>query len=148
MADIVDKETRSRVMSRIRGKNTKPEMFIRSGIHRLGYRFRLHCRKLPGRPDIVLPKYRAIILVNGCFWHGHDCPLFRLPGTRTEFWRKKIDNTRKRDRKNTAEYRRMGWRVLVIWECSIRGKSEAELSLVLKKCCRWIESSTKYKQIK
>lgn len=145
MADNVANEIRSRVMSHIRGKNTKPEMIIRSGLHKLGYRFRLHHKKLPGKPDIVLPRYNVIILVNGCFWHGHNCPLFRLPGTRTSFWKKKIEDTRLRDSKNITEYKKLGWRVLVVWECAIRGKDDTELASLINKCDRWIQSTSKHK---
>lgn len=124
MADIVDRPTRSRMMSGIRGKNTKPEYVIRRGLHARGFRFRLHARDLPGQPDIVLPKYGAVIEVRGCFWHGHDCPLFKWPKTRIEFWRNKIEATRARDRRNVAALERCGWRVFVVWECEIRGAKE------------------------
>ena len=105
VADIVDAATRSRMMSGIRSRHTKPERIVRSGLHRLGHRFVLHSRKLKGTPDLVLPKYRAVIFVHGCFWHGHECRLFRMPGTRTEFWRAKIARNRKNCRlgqKNTC----------------------------------------------
>jgi DNA mismatch endonuclease (patch repair protein) len=147
MVDIVEKATRSRMMSRIRGKNTKPEMIIRSGLHGLGYRFRLHYKKLPGRPDIVLPRYKAIILINGCFWHGHDCHLFKWPKTRKLFWREKIKDTIERDRRNVDEYYRLGWRVLTVWECVLKRKDEIELNFILKKCALWIESNSQYKSI-
>ena len=90
MADVVDRKTRSRMMSGIRGKNTRPELLIRKGLHARGFRFRLHDKRLPGKPDLVLPKYSAVIFVHGCFWHGHDCHLFKWPQSRREFWRKKI----------------------------------------------------------
>ena len=111
MVDIVDSATRSRMMSGIRGRNTKPEVLIRSLLHRQGFRFRLDARDLPGRPDIVLPRYRAVVLVHGCFWHGHDCHLFKWPQTRPEFWREKIGRNRSNDDKVRAALLAGGWRV-------------------------------------
>jgi len=108
-------------MSGIRGRDTKPEILVRSLLHREGFRFRLHVRELPGKPDIVLPKYRAAIFVHGCFWHGHDCPLYRLPGTRPDFWRNKIDRNRASDRRAREALLAAGWRVAVVWECALRG---------------------------
>ena len=123
MADIVSSEKRSAMMSGIRGKNTKPEIIVRRLLHRLGYRFRLHRKDLLGRPDIVLPKWRTVIFVNGCYWHGHeDCHLFRAPKTRTEFWTNKIEGNQARDRRNYAALEAAGWKVLVIWECSVSKK--------------------------
>jgi len=121
VADVVDAGTRSRMMSGIRGRNTKPEILVRSLLHQQGFRFRLHIRELPGKPDIVLPKYRAAIFVHGCFWHGHDCPLYRLPGTRPDFWRNKIERNRASDRRARDALLAAGWRVAVVWECALRG---------------------------
>lgn len=110
-------------MSGIRGKDTKPEIIVRRFLHRLGYRFRLHRKDLAGRPDIVLPKWRAVIFINGCYWHGHDdCHLFRLPKTRTNFWARKIEGNRARDQRNHAALRDAGWKVIVIWECAVSKK--------------------------
>ncbi|RJE78531.1 very short patch repair endonuclease [Paracoccus sp. JM45] len=123
MTDIVSPEKRSAMMSGIRGKDTKPEIIVRRLLHRLGYRFRLHRKDLPGKPDIVLPKWRTVIFVNGCYWHGHgDCHLFRPPKTRTEFWTNKIESNRARDQRNHAALKDAGWRVLVIWECAVSKK--------------------------
>ena len=122
MTDIVDPETRSRMMSGIRGKNTRPEILVRSLLHRRGFRFRINVRDLPGKPDVVLPKYHAVIFINGCFWHGHDCPLVRMPGTREDFWKKKIEDNRTRDRKTLEALAGSGWRVGIVWECALRGK--------------------------
>lgn len=121
MADIVDKPTRSRMMAGIRGKNTTPELAVRRELHRRGFRFRLHSRGLPGRPDIVLPKYRAVILVNGCFWHRHQCQLFKWPATDPDRWRQKLEANVVRDAENVAALGRKGWRTLVIWECAFKG---------------------------
>lgn len=123
MADIVSPEKRSEMMSGIRGKDTKPEIIVRRLLHRLGYRFRLHRKDLPGRPDIVLPKWRTVIFVNGCYWHGHkNCHLFRPPKTRTEFWTNKIESNQTRDRRNQVALQDADWKVLVIWECAVSKK--------------------------
>ncbi len=121
MTDVVDKKTRSRMMSGIRGKNTKPEITIRSLLHRSGFRFRLHNSKLPGKPDIILKRYNAIIFVHGCFWHKHDCRLFKWPKTRPEFWKEKILRNVENDKKALSEIQNQEWRVCIIWECSIKG---------------------------
>lgn len=119
--DIVDRAARSRMMAGIGGKDTRPEWLIRRGLHARGYRYRLHNRRLPGRPDLTFARYRAVIFVNGCFWHGHNCSLFRLPRTRTEFWRDKISGNRLRDARAIASLMSEGWRVAVVWECALRG---------------------------
>lgn len=126
MVDSLTPEQRSAQMSRIRGSNTKLEVLVRKGLHARELRYRLGGAKLPGRPDIVLPKYRAVVFVHGCFWHGHDCPLYRLPKTRPEFWADKIGKNRTRDQRVTSELEAMGWRVLTVWECSLRGKTATE----------------------
>lgn len=129
MADIVSKKKRSEMMAGIRGKNTNPEIIVRKMLHAMGYRFRLHRKDLPGKPDIVLPKYRAAIFVNGCFWHGHDCHLFKWPKTREAFWREKIVGNAMRDRKKENELLAAGWRVAVIWECCLKGKFADKVKL-------------------
>ena len=112
------------MMAGIKGKNTKPELLVRSLLHRLGYRFRLHRKDLPGRPDIVLPKHRAVILVHGCFWHGHDnCPLYRLPKSRQHFWAAKIEQNKARDAANLERLLASGWRVAELWECAVKGRT-------------------------
>lgn len=125
MADTVSEAQRSYNMSRIRSKNTKPELLVRSMLHRLGYRFTVNGPKnkqLPGKPDIVLPKYRTVIFVHGCFWHTHEgCKNYRLPKTRTEWWQAKLEGNAARDARRQAELRKMGWKVLVVWECELKG---------------------------
>lgn len=121
LADNLTPEQRSAQMSRIRGSNTKPEVIVRKALHARGFRFRLGGAGLPGRPDIVLPKYRTAIFVHGCFWHGHDCPLYRLPKTRPEFWARKISANRARDKRVIHQLAELGWKPVVIWECSLRG---------------------------
>lgn len=135
MADIVSPEKRSDMMSGIRGKDTKPEIIVRRLLHRLGYRFRLHRKDLPGKPDIVLPKWRTAIFVNGCYWHGHEaCHLFRLPKSRTEFWTNKIEGNRARDQRSYAALQDSGWKTVVIWECAVSKKlslSDEQLELAI-----------------
>lgn len=131
MADIVSPEIRSRMMSRIRGKNTKPEQVIRRGLFSRGFRFRLHDPKLPGKPDLVFPKYRTVVFINGCFWHGHGCHLFRMPSTNRQFWETKIQRNRENDTRNIVVLSAAGWKVMTVWECAIRGKSDAAISELL-----------------
>lgn len=126
------------MMSGIRGKDTKPEMVIRRGLHALGFRFRLHDRRLPGKPDLVLKSRKVIIFVHGCFWHGHDCHLFRLPGTRTEFWQAKIEGNKLRDRKAAADLRGQGWRIATIWECAMRGRGRITLDRLFDDLVTWL----------
>ena len=121
MADVVSKERRSWMMSRIGPRDTQPELAVRSYLHRTGLRFRLHDRRLPGRPDLVLPKYRAVIFVHGCFWHRHGgCREATMPTTREEFWQRKFEENVARDRRNARRLRSSGWRVLIVWECQTR----------------------------
>ena len=120
MADLWTKEQRSRVMSRVKNKNTKPEVQVRSMLHRMGYRFRLHRRDLAGAPDIVLPRHRKAVFVHGCFWHNHDCPRGKRPSTRTEFWNAKLVANIERDRANQEALEEKGWRVLTLWECEVK----------------------------
>lgn len=127
-------------MSGIRGRNTKLEIIVRSLLHREGFRFRLHVRELPGKPDIVLPKYRTAIFVHGCFWHGHDCPLYRLPATRPDFWRNKIDRNRASDRRARDALLAAGWRVAVVWECALRG-SETDPGQVGLRLAVWLRGN-------
>lgn len=121
MADVHDKKTRSFNMSRIKGKNTKPEVLVRQFLHKNGFRYRLNYKKLPGKPDIVLPKYKIVIFVNGCFWHGHEnCKDFVIPKTRTDWWIEKINQTKIRDLSTSTELESLGWTVKVIWECELK----------------------------
>ncbi|MCG9084115.1 very short patch repair endonuclease [Laribacter hongkongensis] len=138
MTDIVDPATRSRMMSGIRGKDTRPEMLVRKALHARGFRFRLHVKDLPGRPDIVLPKFRAVIFVHGCFWHGHDCRYFKVPQTRTGFWLDKIGKNQERDRRQLEKLGQQGWRVLVVWECAIRGHGHAGVEMTANRIADWL----------
>lgn len=121
MADVKSPEDRSRNMAAIKGKDTKPEMIVRKYLFSRGMRFRVQVRKLPGNPDIVLPKYKTVIFVNGCFWHGHEgCKYFRLPKSNVGFWKEKIERNVARDARNEAELKDLGWRVIRVWECEIK----------------------------
>jgi len=140
MADVVDPATRSRMMSGIRGKNTRPELLIRKALHARGFRYRIHCKDLPGNPDLCFTKYRAVIFVHGCFWHGHGCHLFKWPTTRPEFWRTKIDRNREVDAKAMAELAAAGWRVATVWECALKGREKIGLASVSGQLSDWLTS--------
>ena len=134
MADVHDKETRSYNMSRIKGKDTKPEMVVRKFLHAQGYRYRLHDKKLPGKPDIVLPKHKTIIQVHGCFWHGHEgCRYFVIPKTKTEWWTEKIRKTKEKDLVNQEILENSGWKVITLFECDLKPKKKEETLLNLLK---------------
>lgn len=127
-------------MSGIHGKDTKPELMIRKGLHARGFRYRLHSRKVDGKPDLILPKYRATVFVHGCFWHSHHCHLFKMPSTRTGFWSAKLARNRQRDGDVLAALHETGWRVLLIWECALKGKNRFDLKTVLDIASDWIRS--------
>lgn len=135
MADVHTKKQRSYNMSRIKGKNTKPEMLVRTFLHANGYRYKLHDKKLPGTPDIVLPKYHTVIFVHGCFWHGHaNCKYFVVPKTRTQWWTDKINRNKTNDEKAVKALRKDGWKVITVWECDLKpAKAERTLEKILSK---------------
>ena len=139
-ADTVSPEVRSRMMAGIRGSNTKPELAVRSALHRRGFRFRLHRRDLPGKPDLVFPRHKAVILVHGCFWHGHDCHLFKWPKTREDFWREKIASNAARDRRQLEKLKEAGWRVATVWECALKGRARLPIETVADACAAWLVS--------
>ncbi|MFI5162696.1 MAG: very short patch repair endonuclease [Sphingobacteriales bacterium] len=121
MTDVFSKEKRSEVMGRIKSKNTKPELLVRRFLFGLGFRFRIHSKKLPGRPDIVLKKYNTVILINGCFWHGHEmCKIFKMPQSNTKYWESKIKCNISNDQRNISMLENLGWKVIVIWECQLK----------------------------
>jgi DNA mismatch endonuclease (patch repair protein) len=140
MADVVTPDVRSRMMSGIRSINTKPELMLRHALHARGFRYRLHDRRLPGKPDMVFPRYNAVILAHGCFWHGHDCHLFKWPSTRPEFWQAKIARNRVVDVRNEAGLSGQGWRLGIVWECALKGKAKLPLPIVINRCAGWLES--------
>jgi DNA mismatch endonuclease (patch repair protein) len=148
MADRVDPAIRSKMMSSIRCRDTEPERIIRKLLHSRGFRFRLNSNKLPGKPDLVLPKYSAVIFVHGCFWHGHNCKYFRLPSSRRLFWEKKIESNRQRDMATSKTLREMEWRVIEVWECAIRVKSPKEIQKVGDSIANWLTGNSTYKSIR
>lgn len=148
MADIVTPNVRSIMMSGIKSKNTKPELILRQGLHRLGFRYRLHDKNLPGKPDMVFPRYHAVIFAHGCFWHGHSCHLFKWPSTREEFWKNKINRNKELDGLTMLRLTEMGWRIGIVWECALKGKASLEDKEVIKVCAQWLQSDLPFLEIK
>ena len=148
MTDIVTPEVRSKMMARIKGHNTKIEVSLRKLLFAKGFRYRINVRTLPGRPDLVFPKYRAVIMINGCFWHGHECKLFRLPTSNRQFWEKKISKNRENDLMVLNKLKYEKWRVLTIWECSIRGQNRLGFPIVSELTSDWIKSGKDSDEIK
>jgi DNA mismatch endonuclease (patch repair protein) len=130
------------MMRGIRGKDTKPELLIRKALFARGFRYRLHDKRLPGKPDLVFPAYSAVIFIHGCFWHGHKCHLFKWPKTRKEFWRNKINRNRAVDRQAIKKLNEQGWYVLTVWECALKGKKRKPLDKIADRIARWLESGT------
>lgn len=147
MVDVLTAEQRRLNMSRIRGRDTKPELLLRKGLHAAGFRYRLHARGLPGRPDMVFPRFQAAVFVHGCFWHGHNCPRFKLPGTRQEFWLAKITGNRQRDQRKAIELEAAGWRVLTVWECILKGPARRPLAEVTGCCSAFLKSEEKRNEL-
>ena len=143
--DTVDKKTRSRIMSSVGQKSTGPEIRLRKALHRLGFRYRLNVKLLPGSPDLVFPKYHAVIFVHGCFWHRHGCKASTTPETRGDFWTAKFNANVERDRSNTEALLNKGWRVMVVWECSLKGK-KAKLDSVAQKVSDWLCSGLSFSE--
>ncbi len=135
-------------MSSIRGKNTKPELAVRSALHREGFRFRLHRKELPGCPDLVFPRHHAVLFVHGCFWHGHNCHLFKWPSTRQMFWRDKIEGNMARDEKQRAALLDAGWRIATLWECAMKGRTRLPFPEVVESCVMWLNSDKRLLEIK
>ncbi|RSO58652.1 DNA mismatch endonuclease Vsr [Acinetobacter lactucae] len=147
MVDKVDTETRSRMMANVKSKNTKPELKVRSLLHRKGLRFRLHGKDLPGKPDIILPKFKAVIFVNGCFWHGHkNCKLAKLPTTKIEFWENKINKNQLNDEKNIENLIKNKWRVCILWGCAIKG-NKVNLETSINTIYEWLHSDSNFIEI-
>lgn len=139
--DVLTPKQRQLNMSRIRGKDTKPELQLRRLLHAAGLRYRLHCKDLPGRPDLVFPKYNTVVFVHGCFWHRHDCPLFHWPRTREAFWREKLTRNVDRDQQTEARLLETGWRVLTVWECALRGRGRLTEDVITREFRTWLNSS-------
>jgi len=144
MVDVVSPEVRSRMMAGIRGTNTKPELLLRRGLHRAGFRFRLHDRALPGKPDMVFPRRNAVLFAHGCFWHGHNCHLFKWPKTREEFWKTKIARNRAVDARAESALRSAGWRCGIVWECALKGKYRMAAGDVFDQLAEWLLSEREH----
>jgi DNA mismatch endonuclease (patch repair protein) len=142
MTDVLTPESRSYCMSRIRGVNTKPELQVRKLLFASGFRYRLNLATLPGKPDLVFPRYHAAVFVHGCFWHGHQCHLFKVPETNQQFWLRKIGSNRDSDLRNRRQLRKKGWRVLTIWECALRGRQKLDLAAIASAAGDWLRSES------
>lgn len=141
MSDVVDSKTRSRMMSGIRSKHTKPEIALRKALHKLGFRYRLHDRNVAGHPDLVLPRYRAVVLIHGCFWHQHQsCRYATTPSTRPEFWQAKFDANRRRDVEVLVLLAQQGWRVATVWECALR--RPGQVATAAARLADWLPESS------
>jgi DNA mismatch endonuclease (patch repair protein) len=145
--DTVTSAVRSRIMASVGQKNTGGEVLLRKALHRLGLRYKLHDRSLPGSPDLVLPRFKAVVFVHGCYWHSHGCYRSTTPKTRRKFWTDKFTANRSRDIKNRTQLLDMGWRVLTVWECILIGKTSKPLDIVTKKTLQWLNSSKRIGEI-
>lgn len=146
MLDVLNRKQRSFNMSRIRSKDTKPELLIRKALFAKGFRYRLHQKNLPGRPDLVFSKYKAVIFINGCFWHYHGCHLSKLPSTRRDWWKSKLEGNRSRDQNNREKLLASGWKILIVWECVLHGKNKVSAS-VISKIEKWLLSDTSFLEL-
>lgn len=142
MVDVHVTDVRSKNMRAIKAKNTKPELFVRKGLHALGKRYRLHVKELPGKPDLVFPKYKAVVFIHGCFWHGHSCYLFKEPSSKKDFWNAKISGNRARDIKHVSSLSETGWRILTVWECAIKGRERIDANDLILAIVNWLESES------
>ena len=143
MSDVHNAATRSKNMAAIKGRDTKPELRIRQALHKAGFRYRLHDKTLPGKPDIVFPRYKAALFINGCFWHHHDCHLFKWPQTQQEFWQKKISGNVENDRRKMAQLQEAGWRIGIVWECALKGRTRITEDASIQALIHWLESDDK-----
>jgi len=141
MVDITDSVTRSRMMSAIKGKNTQPELAVRKALHKQGLRYRLHLRGLPGTPDLVFSRYKTVIFVHGCFWHLHGCSNSKIPRTRADFWTKKLEGNKVRDEAQVTALLEQHWRVVIVWECSVRQAQESRDFRLFENLAKWITTS-------
>lgn len=147
MADVHDIQTRSRNMAAIKQKDTGPEMRVRRSLHKAGFRYRLHVADLPGKPDLVFPKYKAVIFINGCFWHQHQCDMFHWPKSRAEWWVNKITTNRVHDEAVQDKLRELGWRVMLIWECALKGKNRISDEMMLGYISVWLDDGSPFHEI-
>ena len=148
MTDVHPKNIRSKNMAAIKSKNTKPELIIRKALFLKGFRYKLHDKNLPGKPDLVFPKYHAVIFIHGCFWHRHNCHLFKWPSTRPDFWKKKINRNVEVDKRNYKQLGKDGWYILTVWECALKGKNKLPFNRLIDDISNWLEFSVRDKVIK
>ena len=148
MTDVHSKQIRSKNMAAIKSKNTKPELIIRKALFAKGFRYKLHDKKLPGKPDLVFPKYHAVIFIHGCFWHRHNCHLFKWPSTRPEFWKKKINRNVEVDKRNYKQLKKDGWYILTVWECALKGRGKLPFNKLILDVSNWLEFGVRDKVIK
>nr|WP_083194307.1 very short patch repair endonuclease [Leisingera sp. JC1] len=147
MVDIVSRQKRSEMMSGIRSANTKPEILLRKALFSRGLRYRLNDKRLPGKPDLVFVRLNAVIFVNGCFWHGHDCHLFKWPATRPDFWRDKIEGNSNRDLRVKLDLAKMGWRQGRVWECALKGRTKRNFEELISDCEQWLLGNETYFEV-
>ncbi len=147
MTDVHNTATRSRNMAAIKGKDTRPEMMVRRGLHKAGFRYRLHVAKLPGKPDLIFPEYKAVVFIQGCFWHQHQCSMFHWPKSRTEWWVKKISANRAHDEAVQDKLRELGWRVLLVWECALKGKAKYKPEQWLTQIALWLRDGDSFNEL-
>lgn len=145
--DTVDRQTRSKIMASVGQKNTGAELVLRRALHKMGFRYKLHDRRLPGSPDLVLPRFHAVIFVNGCYWHSHGCDRSTIPKTRNRFWTEKFQANRSRDKRNATSLLKTGWRVLTVWECVLLGNKFLPAPNVIKRVCAWLNGTKRNGQI-
>ncbi len=148
MVDIFDAQKRREIMASISAKNTAPEMFLRKCLHQRGYRYRLHDKRLPGTPDLVFRRFKAVVFINGCFWHGHDCHLFKIPSSNRDFWQNKIETNRSRDAKTKQLLMEHHWRMLIVWECSMRGKGRLAVDELIEQVENWLTSESRFLEVR
>jgi len=147
MTDVHSKAVRSKNMAAIKGRNTKPELSVRKALHNAGFRYRLHVTSLPGKPDLVFSKYKAVIFIQGCFWHQHQCVMFHWPKSRTEWWVKKISANREHDEAVQDKLRELGWRVLLVWECALKGKTRYSSEQLLDLMTLWLQGGNSFSEL-
>ncbi|WP_397471251.1 very short patch repair endonuclease [Rheinheimera sp.] len=147
MADVHSKAARSKNMAAIKARNTRPEMLVRRALHQAGFRYRLHVAGLPGKPDLVFPRYKAVIFVQGCFWHQHQCAIFHWPKTRTEWWRQKISANRAHDEAVQDKLRELGWRVMLVWECVLKGKNKMPADQLIADISHWLRNGSSFAEL-
>lgn len=147
MTDIHSIAVRSKNMAAIKGRDTRPEMLVRRALHKVGFRYRLHMAGLPGKPDLVFPRYKAVIFVQGCFWHQHQCAMFHWPKTRTEWWRQKISTNRAHDEAMQDKLRELGWRVMLVWECALKGKNKMPADQLIADISHWLRNGSSFAEL-